>query len=88
VLIQPVAQVFNLCLHRRDACATMIFLVLKNRRFMSGCFFRLPGSRLGISGEREALHGSEAETMERRAEPDLRGFSCFAGEPKDHEQLP
>ncbi len=25
----PVAQVFNLCLHRRDACATRLFMVLR-----------------------------------------------------------
>jgi hypothetical protein len=28
----PVAQVFNLCLHRRDACAIRLFLILREIR--------------------------------------------------------
>jgi len=30
MLLNPVAQVFNLCLHRRDACATRLSLVWKD----------------------------------------------------------
>ncbi len=78
----PVAQVFNLCLHRRDACATRLFRVLLAPGAQERLACQVPQKDIcgwgGHPWPPITLAGAEARPNK---------FFLILSEPTAHEQL-